>query len=610
MNLINNALIIPPNETRHCRYCPREEIAHPLKLKAVVDAINIPPTSIPLQWQIFNNNINVYYTSWLPWYKMYRHYDDYIHTSLFHIVTERPAMFTLFSKLVNNPLYSRENCKPRSSEAIDYTRELHDWLLRWWNSPFLITIPIMHNRNGAFITDNMYPPNRMWLNDYPPGQYLDLQLTHQSYTIANGLTLFLAYHRLGIITANIAYPILNSFIKITDPHVFQDVTDVWYNLYYSTTIPHIADFPAYYVAMGPHFAHENVVRLFDTLVDFQFSELMIPTTIVYTSPYVTMFPYFNTALWKHYKSHDSWLNTANIEIDTGDVIFSDISGFIHGILSTKRSWKYWEANYEELLVSIAESYISVEKLLEDLLQTCSYYYKYGSPYHNRSLKRKVRKIWNNVLEILDIDHVFIPDLFKKFILKYQLFERLMYVGRANLLLFNELPYALLKDIFRIYNNQLDIYTKTNYIIISQHIEVLRIIYPDIVHQLALIENAPTIAPAQQPPQPPQPAQPNAAAGNLNILANNIIDVLLTTPRYYIRRSILQLMKECFYRSTIKTFHENYIEKRILFKLCAIYKAFGMYTNNNTYTVGPLSNNYNVGCILIEYLKIHPNLLIQ
>ena len=102
MNLINNALLIPPNEYRYCRYCPREEIAHPLKLKAIID------NSI-LQWEVHQYDMDTFYISWLPWYRTYKNYNEILHTSLFHILTEKPCMFTLFRNIINNPQYTKQN---------------------------------------------------------------------------------------------------------------------------------------------------------------------------------------------------------------------------------------------------------------------------------------------------------------------------------------------------------------------------------------------------------------------------------------------------------------------------------------------------------------------
>ena len=108
-----------------------------------------------------------------------------------------------------------------------------------------------------------------------------------------------------------------------------------------------------------------------------------------------------------------------------------------------------------------------------------YYYNYGSPYHNKSLKKKLRVMWNNIILTLDTTQTIVPLIFNRYILKHQMCERLIHIGRAGSLWMNELPYNLLKDIFDIYKTRLNIFTSLNYVIISEHIDVLRIIYPDI-----------------------------------------------------------------------------------------------------------------------------------
>ena len=582
MNLINNALIIPPNEYRYCRYCPREEIAHPLKLKSIID-------SFTLRWDIHHYDLNVFYVSWLPWFKTYKNYNELIHTSLFHILTEKPAMFSLFRNIINNPQYTKDALKNFSNKN-EFIYELNDWLSKWWNTPFLITIPILHHCRGAFITDNLYPPRRMYLEDIPSQEYLDLQLDNQSYTICNGLTLFLAFHRLNIITPNVAYPILKNFIDMNKPHIFQDVTDVWYNLYYNTVISHIADFPSIYISNGPDFAHIKILRLFETDYDYQFAQTIVPTTVVYTSPFIAMFPYFNTTNWNYFQSNDIWLNTININYENDDILYPDITGFIHGMLTTKKSWKYWQNNYDEILNNLAVCYISIEKLIEDLIQTCCYYYKYGSPYHNKSLKRKVRIMWNNIIVTLDNTKQLIPAIFTRYILKHQMSERLISIGRAGALWMNEMPYGLLKDIFDIYKLELNLFTRLNFVIISEHIDILRIIYPDII--VNKIEND-DIIPFNN--------------GNIitnNTIANNIITNILNNNKYSIYRSPISILRDSFPRSLMKVFYENYIYKKIITKLCAIYKGFGIKTT------GTLYNNHLIANLLLDYLKMNKNILIE
>ena len=583
MNLINNALLIPPNEYRYCRYCPREEIAHPLKLKAIID------NSI-LQWELHHYDMDTFYISWLPWYRTYKNYNEILHTSLFHILTEKPCMFTLFRNIINNPQYTKQNLKNNYSMKNNFKFELNNWLSKWWNCPFLITIPIIHHSRGAFITDNLYPPRRMYLQDLPSQEYLNLQLTHQSYTICNGLTLFLAYHRLGLINASIAYPILKDFIELNRPHIFQDVTDTWYNLYYGTAISHIADFPSIYVSFGPNFAHINILNLFEADYDYQFAQTIIPTSVVYTSPLIAMFPYFNSTNWNYFQTQDQWLNIINIDYDNGDILYPDICGFIHAMLTTKTSWKYWKENYEEILNNLALCYVSTEKLIEDLIQTCCYYYNYGSPYHNKSLKKKLRVMWNNIILTLDTTQTIVPLIFNRYILKHQMCERLIHIGRAGALWMNELPYNLLKDIFDIYKTRLNIFTSLNYVIISEHIDVLRIIYPDISHTN----------------EPSYNLEFNNNL-NMNIIANNVIDTLLNQHRYSIHRTPVYILRESFPRSVMNVFYNKYVYKKIITKLCTIYKAFGLYKNTNT---GAIYTNCTIGYLLLNYFKLNKNCLID
>ena len=587
MNLINNVLIIPPHEYRYCRYCPREEIAHPLKLKSIVDSA--------LNWDIYRHNMDTFYMTWLPWFRYYKSYNENLHTSLVHILTEKPSMFSLFKNIIYNPDYTLANLKNKSISA-NLRNDLNNWLTIWWNCPFLITIPIIHDSRGAFITDNLFPPRRMYLHNSPSEEYLDLQLTHQSYTICNGLTLFLAFHRLGIINANIAAPILKNFIDMNRPHIFQDVTDTWYNLYYGTAIGHIADFPSYYISSGPNFAHINVIRLFEADFDYQFAQTIVPTTIIYTSPLIAMFPYFNTTNWNYFQSNEIWLNTLNINYENGDLLYPDITGFIHAMLTTKRSWKYWQCNYEEILDNLAQCYISVEKLLEDLIQCCCYYYIYGSPYHNKSLKKKIRVMWNDIINTLDKTKTILPPIFNRYILKHQMCERLIHVGRIGALWMNEMPYGLLKDIFNKYINQLNIYTPINYVIITEHIEVLRIIYPDIecTHirhrendEIDIMSNNGT-----------------HNINNLNIVTNQVINTIMNNNRYVLHKSPINILRDSFTRSEMNIFYTNRIYKRILYKLCTIYKAFGIKIQ------GSLYNNHLIGNLIINYLKNNKNLLIE
>jgi hypothetical protein len=138
INLINNTIIIPPNEHRSSKYCPREEIAHPLKLKAIID--NLPRL---FQWDRHTYNQNTFHLTWVEWSKIYKSYNDYITTSLFHVLTEKPAMFNIFNLIISNPDYINltKHSKFTDPDLYNtYITELSQWIMKWWNTPFLITI--------------------------------------------------------------------------------------------------------------------------------------------------------------------------------------------------------------------------------------------------------------------------------------------------------------------------------------------------------------------------------------------------------------------------------------------------------------------------------------
>ena len=579
IHLINNSIYISPNEYRSTKYCPREEIAHPHKLYTIVE-------NIPTQWDTHTHGHETFYCAWFQWNKEFLSYDQYINTSLFHVIVERPAMFKTFKDIIENAdYYNEDEIDNLNLEETPLCRALKEWLIRWWNCPFLITIPILHDDNGAFLTNNTYPPMRMSLNTYTPQEYLSMQLNHRSYTVANGLTLFLAYHRMGIIKASIASPILTSFVRTHDPYIFQDVNDKWHDLYYGNNIAQIADFPGYYVCTGPNFAHENIVRIFEPLLDYNFALNIYPTAVIYTSPYSAMFPHFNAKIWEQFRETEDWLNLQAVDIPGGDVIYPDITGLLHGVMTTKGSWRYWLNNFDDILMNLAACYISRDKLLEEIFQTCCYFYKYGSPHiYKKSFKKKVRHIWNASLFILDFDKHLIPIVFTRYLLKYHMYSRFKALGHyMGDLLIHEMPYGLLKDILKVGCDKISMYNIIKFHIISNHIDVIRIVYPDIEYTVVPIE------------------LPDDVTENIGAA---VMQQILTIPRYIIRRNNIQIFKESIPRSVMNTFYNTCIEKHIISRLCAIYKGFGIFSKE-----GLLYDSYTLGKLIIEFLKNHKDYLI-
>jgi len=593
IHLINNATYISPNEIRSTKYCPREEIAHPHKLCTIIE-------NIPTHWDTHTYDHNPFYCAWFQWNKEFVSYDKHITTSLFHIVVERPAMFKTFKDIIENIEYSNKGTLGKIDELdedeIDklnleepsFSHALKEWLVRWWNCPFLITIPILHDENGPFLTNNTYSPIRISLNTYTPQEYLSLQLNHRSYTVANGLTLFLAYHRMGLINASITAPILREFVRTHDPYIFQDINDSWHDLYYGNNVAQIADFPAYYICTGPNFAHENIIRIFEPLLDYNFALNIYPTGVIYTSPYSAMFPHFNAKIWEQFRENEDWLNLQAVDRPAGDVIYPDISGIFHGVMTTKGSWRYWLNNFDDILMKLAECYISRDKLLEEIFQTCSYFYKYGSPHiYKKFFKKKVRHIWNASLFILDFNKQIIPIVFTRYLLKYHMYSRFKALGHyMENLLIHEMPYGLLKDILKAGCDKITMYNIVKFHIISNHIDVIRTVYSDIEY---------SAIPVQVPD--------NGNQGDDNVGAV-VTQQIVTIPRYIIHRNNIRIFKDSIPRTIMSVFYNTYIEKTVISRLCTVYKSCGMFSGEGT-----LYDSYTVGKLIIDFLKTHKDYLI-
>jgi hypothetical protein len=559
LNLLNNAIYVTPHESRDCKFCPREEIAHPEKLALLVNNQN-------LQWDIYQKGTNTFFMTVIPWYRVYQCYGQYIYTSHFYVLTEKTSMFSSLYIILQ-----------LDTTSVEYYDQLYNWVINWWNTSFLISIPILHCNSGPFIINNTFPPERITLCDCLQQDYCEKLLDHQSYTIANGMTLILGLHRIKRISAYILKPLLDNFMKIESPFIYQDVSDTWSQLYYASSISQIADFPWYYTCMGPQFAHENIVEIFrpENIEDYDTHLFISQNQFVFTSPQCAMFPFFNPCLWERHNEMLPWLDPSNIDSENGDILYPDIAGCIHGILTTKGSWRWWKKNNFEMLTQIKNAYISQEKCIEDLLQVCSHYYWFGSPYTHKYYRKKIRYIWNCIIRVIDMNLSLIPRMIGRFIIKEHLCQKFILDGQPNQLWVNPMPFSMCKDFLRIYNSKISLYNTINFSIITNHSEILKRLFPDshsIEQKLRIVyEN-------QQEP------------------------TIIKVPSAVFNRSLITLFKYSFPDSALQTFYRFYIDKTIVTRLSIIYFTFGLKNYSTT-------QFYTVGEIIIEFLKKNKDYLI-
>lgn len=181
-----------------------------------------------------------------------------------------------------------------------------EWLKSYWNCLALITTN----------TTNNYPTVRCDHADLPS------LLDNRCYTIVNGLTIYLAYHRARKIRARDALPVLQNFVATFSQSPLQPVTVAWEHLYYGKNVPNIADLPWYYTCMGPQWADPRICRLFYT---DSFVYHSTNASILYASPRNAMYPYFNPDIYN---------------LDPDQDVPLDPETMLTAVTRTKRSMKY------------------------------------------------------------------------------------------------------------------------------------------------------------------------------------------------------------------------------------------------------------------------------
>lgn len=304
----------------------RQEIASPQRLLfCVLDNIYNP-------WRIYRHDGCVLY------YKRFHHY---------FILTQKPRMFD-FS--FSTP---------------------EDWLENHWDTLAIITTDISNN----IATSNNYHQTRVYIAGHHPENILDDLIDEKCYTVFNGLTLFLALHRIGILKCNTIYATLQQFVATNGVQPLQNVPDDWHEIYYDRNIPNIADHPWYYLCMGIPWADRKIMELFRWNDIDPFPEMVTQSMVVFTSAHTAMFPYFNISFWK---SHEEWLSF-------DENIIPDYTGFFMGVTRTKRAFKWYLNNHENVATKFRQ------------VVTPSYCYRlfhtlfniYNSGYQ----QARIRRIW-------------------------------------------------------------------------------------------------------------------------------------------------------------------------------------------------------------------------
>jgi len=406
-NVINQYYIYNDNTNRHYKI----EYADPNKLYKV-------HLNYKNNWKTIIKNSFIYYYLKIPW--------EHNKALYFYILTDNIKLFETLP--INN---------------------FKDWLNENHNETFLITglvyniedIKIIYRNN--YLDDLIHP---VQLDNLEEVTEISRIIKFNCYSIGSGLTLLLAYHRLGLIKSRILYsPLKEWYIVYKRDNLYFKINDNWSQLYYKNVPTMIADFPFYYLCFGPNFASNRIRRIFfskqdQSLIQYAKEE----NKLVVANALTAMYPYFDKYIFEKYKrTFSSYISS----------YIMDVNGYVKSIISTNKSWIYWKktqhANIIELL-KITKNSDDIYNLMKNILYVAFILYS------NKSYdKRKIRELWNIFVDYLD-PYLLIHDLLVKTKLDKSynfpvLFIKDLFKNHNIDIFYNPLPTKLFEKPLSIYN---------------------------------------------------------------------------------------------------------------------------------------------------------------
>lgn len=432
----------------------REEIAEPRKMLALTQTEHSAWDPIELE-----GNLGLYRT-WITWRKSYMIQNQKISSSGFYALTEDPIMFT-----------SMLDVDSTSAEAI------FQWLQTWGKSFAIVTSPLM-----TFSTPSnmmLYGiPNDINTHPFPIIPMFDLteQLIQQSaYTLINGFTLALAFHRLNIWETEVFHTAVQMWFMSIDTTVgWINTTQENAFLFFQHPVPHIGEHPLHYSVMGKDKADLKIVKLLKKWIYSMIDNPMIQVTIgnhqYFTSVCASMFPYVNQAHWKLFEKN--WLNVSD-SFDDSTTIMNDIHGFFISICKSRTRHKWWIQNRDRYVPFLLSQKTTM------LFKRLFHIYNFASDYdvcHSR-----VRELWKFIMKILK-KQTMIKSVFN--IVLFDCVHSRLYNQNVNIWL-SKVPIAFMKDFREFTKTSFDYFEKFEHKLVYdiQHEAFLQSLFDDKIQSI-------------------------------------------------------------------------------------------------------------------------------
>lgn len=540
INLFNTAFISPFTEKRPVSLYVREDIIDTHKIELACSGT--------VEWKLVEYHDHVYFMAWIPLTSRFTKVKNgKIQQLGVYVFTDTPSMFE-----------TAHQC------------HTHEWLSHYWNKLFLMTTPVLqyvpqsstHTRDMHidFFISNTYPLQKaMILGHSVHTTWIDM-LDNRSYTIGNGLTLFLTKVKTGYVQQLVAKHCIQHLFREYGTDLYQAVGDRWMELYYEHPTMHVCDNPYFYCAMGNPCVPYEIFEMFtphdeDIIMNHAHGNTRVLSTIR-----SIMLTNFKPDWWEQFTG-EAWY-VCPFDIDTEDEYAPNLASFYLSMVKTKASWNWWMRHHEEYLESLhvlLSKYHSSTRLIETVLQPLLHLYEHAKEYQPILCYSRLRTLWQQLLFKFDPNGEFVIPMIQRWSLRYMFIHSLKVSGYISQPGWEfQPPVAFLKDVVELYSDTCDLYQKYSLRIYSEYDRMIARMFPDLQHDTALRSNFHTIK------------------------------VLQTAPKH----------------STFHIFYKTFLKARIESRLLGIYHGFGMFENKKSSMTKwqHVSGLHTVGFLVLEHLR--------
>lgn len=382
LNFLNQLYITTPDANIPIDVCPRYEIAHPERILALADsADNATWSELEIHDQRFK-------------YKFINKTENFhidgrvnVNSSGFFIFTDDTDLFSSVSDLL---------------ACAHDPQHIYSWMRSRVSEFFGVTCPILQqNRRNQLYSichTNTCRIKRLSPTEDPLSQLI----TDNCFIMCNGMTLLIALHRAGLIKEDPLFNALCMFVNEQSEQWFADMSNTYFNLYVSSSMPQIAEFPYIYACMGKTKAANKIINLllnhYNVFPAYPVITGVVPYRRVnYTSCITAALPYIQRKDMSVFNvTHNIDTETVNDMVDVGNSYCTlDVFGLLHSIVATRSMWKWWRANSNHVLHDVVTSFNCKTIALSYILKRLFFMYNKSSYDFPKS---RVRKIWVEILQ--------------------------------------------------------------------------------------------------------------------------------------------------------------------------------------------------------------------